>query len=86
MPVKLCSSNKGNFKTKSEFKNLCRNKKESKIIMDRITRLTAIDFANWISENRFSKGTNNLWISEDSFYSGCAYMTSELFEIFIKVQ
>lgn len=34
MPVKLCSSNKGNFKTKSEFKNLCRNKKESKIDME----------------------------------------------------
>lgn len=53
--------------------------------MDRITILTAIDFADWINENRFSKYTDNLWRSEDSFYSGCAYTTKELFEIFIKI-
>lgn len=46
-----------------------------------ITKDLSFDFANWISENKFTKGKDYKWTSELLMYSGCAYSTAELFKL-----
>lgn len=75
-----------------EMKDILKFHKEEHLILERLdlaaqryAEYMAIEFAEFISNNKFSIITrDNIWTSELIEYSGCAYTTKELFDMFRK--